>query len=124
MKVCNAKHGRGIFSTKSYQTGDTIEESPVIVLNESDTEIIDNTLLYDYYFSWGKSSKKAAIALGNGSLFNHSYTPNAKYIKKLNRNIIKFVAIKPIENGEEILVNYNGSPNSKKLLWFKADAEY
>jgi hypothetical protein len=35
----------------------------MLVLSEQDREIIDKTALYNYYFSWGKDFKEAAIAL-------------------------------------------------------------
>jgi SET domain-containing protein len=124
MKIKQTKFGRGVFSTRSYSVGDLIETSPVIVLSKEDTKKIDETLLYDYYFAWGKNGDQAALALGNGSLFNHSYSPNAKYIKRDSENEINFIALKLIKKGDEILVNYNGNPYSKKPLWFNADPEY
>lgn len=123
MKIKKTKYGRGVFAATKYDTGDLIEVCPVIVLSKSDTKIINNTLLYDYYFSWGKQNNQAALALGNGSLFNHSYYPNARYVKYFNNNKIHFVSIKPINTGEEILVNYNGDPTSRKPLWFDTDPE-
>lgn len=124
MEIQQTKYGRGVLATKNYSVGDVIEKSPVIILPNEDRLKIDGTILYDYYFSWGKNDDQAAIALGNGSLFNHSYSPNAKYIKQLDKNMIIFVAIKTIQRGNEILVNYNGQPESKEPLWFNADSEY
>jgi len=121
MKIQQTKYGRGVFATKDYSINDKIEESNVIVLPAEDKRKIDNTLLYDYYFSWGEDNSQAAIALGNGSLYNHSYSPNAKYIKRLRDQTIEFVAIGSIKKGEEIFVNYNGNPDSKKPLWFNVD---
>jgi SET domain-containing protein len=124
MRIQNTKYGRGVISTQDYSIGELVEASPVIVLKENDTKKIDETSLFDYYFSWGSEENQAAIALGNGSLFNHSYEPNAKYVKKLDEGIINFFAIKPISKGCEILINYNGDPKSKDPLWFNADTKY
>lgn len=121
MEIKETQNGRGIFATKPYSVGDIIEVSQVILLGRNDTKKIDGTVLYNYYFSWGNKNDQAAIALGNGSLFNHSYEPNAKYIKNQTNKTIQFVAIKPIKKEEEIVVNYNGDPNSKKPLWFDVD---
>ncbi len=119
MKVNATKYGRGNFSTCQYEAGDLIEVCPVILLSKDERSKIDGTKLFDYYFSWGDKDDKAAIALGLGSLYNHSYTPNAKYIKKYNKNEIHIVALKTIKVGEEILVNYNGDPKSIEPLWFE-----
>ena len=80
--------------------------------------LLDTTVLYNYYFSWGAEANEAALALGFGSLYNHSYSPNAHYVKDLDRRKIDFVAIRNISAGDEITVNYNGDPESLKPLWF------
>lgn len=113
-----AKMGRGVFATKHYLPGDIIEACPVIVLSVADRKKIDQTKLYNYYFSWGTQLNKAAIALGYGSLYNHSYKPNARYIKMINKNCIQIAALQPIKPGDEIKVNYNGDPKNKNALWF------
>lgn len=108
-------HGKGIFATEDIPRGKIIEICDVIRLSANDTKIIDKTSLYDYYFGWGKCS---AIALGNGSLYNHSYEPNAKYKKDFPKGKLLFVSIKHIKKGEEITVNYNGDPKIKERVWF------
>ena len=123
MEIRETRNGRGVIATKNYRVGELIEESHVIVLNKSDTKKIDDTVLYDYYYSWGEKGDLAAIALGNGSLYNHSYKPNAKYVKRLDAKRINFIAIKPIQKGDEFLVNYNGDPYSKVPLWFNTATE-
>ncbi len=108
----------GVFATRDYQKGDTVEECRIIEISPKDRKIIDKTDLYNYYFSWGKNLDKAAIALGNGSLYNHSYKPNAKYIKDFDNNKLLFLAHTDIQNGDEIRVNYNEDPSSLIPLWF------
>jgi SET domain-containing protein len=61
----------------------------------------------------------SAICLGNGSIYNHSIKPNSEYIKDFDNSIIRFIALKDIKVGEEILVNYNGIPDSDKKVWFE-----
>lgn len=119
MEVNITKYGRGVFATTQYKQDDVIEVCPVIVLSKDERSKIDDTKLFDYYFSWGTRDDQAAIALGFGSLYNHSYTPNAKYVKKFDSNEVHFVALKIIKIGEEILVNYNGNPKSIEPLWFE-----
>jgi SET domain-containing protein len=59
-----------------------------------------------------------AVALGYGSLYNHSYTPNARYDDE-SPQIKIFTAIREIAAGEEITINYNGEPSDESPVWFK-----
>ena len=110
------KYGRGVFATDNIIFGEVIEISDLIILSKLEAEHIDKTSLYNYYFSWNED---IAIALGYGSLYNHSYQPNAVYIKKISERCLEFVALKDIKKGEEIFVNYNENPNDKSELWFE-----
>lgn len=110
--------GRGIFTSRLIEAGTLIEICPVIVLPEEDLPIIHKTFLHDYYFFWGEDEKQCAIALGMGSLYNHSYNANAEYILDLDEHTIDFYSVKDIEPGEEITVNYNGMPDDASPVWF------
>ena len=98
--------------------GDIIERVPVIVLplDEGDS----GTVLPGYCFMWSRDS--VALALGYGSLFNHSYKPNARYDDMGDRTKI-FSAIRNIKSGEEITVNYNGEPNDDSPVGFDVAEE-
>lgn len=113
--------GRGVFTNKKIKKGQTIEMCPIIVFSKKDREQIDSTFLYEYYFEWGESGKKGAVALGYGSLYNHSYSPNAKYNPDFDLNILEFEAIRNIEAGEEITVNYNLDPEDKTPMWWERE---
>ena len=116
--------GLGVFASKEIESGELIEEVPIILIPDEQLSDLSKTKLLDYYFAWGHGFTQAAIALGFGSLYNHSYTPNARYIKNLEGSTIQFVAIKKIEIHQEILVNYNGDPNDPTRLWFEARGNY
>ncbi len=109
-------HNTGVFSQEGHRKGDQIEVCPIILVPQSEVALIDETVLYNYYFSW--TSGAAAICLGYGSLYNHSYYPNAQYIKHYNSKTIVFECIRDIASGEEIVVNYNGEPTCQKKVWF------
>lgn len=108
--------GRGVFADTSYLLGDIIEQCEIIKIPSFEVKTLDTTILYNYYFS--RSDGNSAIVLGNGSLYNHSYAPNALYKKNFETNIIIFEARKHIHPDEEILVNYNGDPFSQAPLRF------
>jgi len=111
--------GRGVFTAQSIQKGDLIEICPVIVLPEKDINFIEKTILHNYYFFWGANQKRGALALGFGSLYNHSYKPNACYKLDLTNLSIDFYCVKGISAGREITVNYNGDPKDDTVVWFE-----
>ncbi|MFO0661665.1 MAG: SET domain-containing protein [Polyangiaceae bacterium] len=111
--------GRGVFALELIPEGALIEECPVVELREDDVAVIKNTTLGDYYFTWGGTHDEGAIALGYASLFNHSATPNAMYVKKRPTLTIAFFAIRDIAAGEEITVSYHGGFGDRGPAWFQ-----
>jgi uncharacterized protein len=112
--------GRGIFAGKKILQGQKIEEAPVVVVPASEVEFLDKTVLQDYYFLWGEAKEQAAVLLGLCSFCNHSYKPNAVFKRKPESLTIEFVALRDIEAGEEVTINYNGDPESQEPVWFDA----
>ena len=109
--------GRGVFACRMIYDGEVIERVPVLVLpvGESRTDS-GPTPMSDYCFEWGRGT--VAVALGYGSLYNHSYRPNARYDDESGQTKV-FTAIRDIALGEEIVVNYNGEPEDQTPVWFK-----
>jgi SET domain-containing protein len=101
--------GRGVFSERSFSPGDLIETAPVIVIPESQRELIESTVLDHCVFQWGAAGLELAIALGYGSLYNHSSNPNAFYHRDLENSTVHFVCVTTINENEEILINYHGN---------------
>jgi SET domain-containing protein len=111
--------GRGVFARRRIRKGTVIERAPVILLPTK--EVFSNaprTTLADYVFTWGK--KTVAVVLGYGSLYNHSYRPNAEYYDSGRRTQV-FRAIQDIKSGEEITVNYNGTTTDRTRVGFRVD---
>ncbi len=109
--------GRGVFARRPIVRGEVIEQVPMIVMPGTEFEQgLSSTLLADYCFAWGDN--QVALALGYGSIYNHSYTPNARYDDVGPRTKV-FTALRAIEPGEEITVNYNGKPRSRSRVWFR-----
>jgi len=101
------KKGRGVFARQDIKKGTVIERVPVIVVT---WDQIEDSELGHYAFCW--SGNKAAIALGYGSLYNHSFKPNAVYQDE-GRQTKVYSAHRNIVAGEEITINYNGDPKDK-----------
>lgn len=112
-----SRSGRGVFTGKALRKGDVIEICPVIAIPPHEIEIIDKTVMYNYYFLW--ENNQAAIALGYGSLYNHSYEPNAEYIMDYEDQVLIIKALRNISAHEEITFNYNGDPHDREKLWFE-----
>lgn len=112
-------HGMGVFAARNIEEGEVIEICPVLLFPKSELEHIRRTMLENYYFDWGDDDAWYAICLGYGSLYNHSYQPNAEYGMDFELNTIDFYCIKPIPAGEEILINYNGDAENQTKVWFE-----
>ncbi|TJY42599.1 SET domain-containing protein [Cohnella pontilimi] len=108
--------GRGVFAARDIEKGEIIERSPVIVIPKEQRGLIRKTVLRRYVFRWGATMRDYAIALGVGSLFNHSYNPKAVYRNNHEEMCMEFEALVDIPEGTEITVNYNRDPNSNKPL--------
>ena len=98
-------HGRGVFATAPIASGETIEICPVLRVPVEEVELIDSTLIAAYYYIWNGA---AGIALGFGSLYNHSSTPNAEYLKHIEEDFLVIRALSAIPSGEEITMSYGG----------------
>jgi SET domain-containing protein len=109
--------GRGVFARRAIRKGEVIEKVPMLVLTTEEFEDgLAGTSLAHYCFAWGEG--KAALALGYGSLYNHSYRPNARY-DDVGPQTKEFRALRDIAPGEEITVNYHGEPRSRAAIWFE-----
>lgn len=110
--------GRGVFAGRFIANGELIERAAVLIIPAGEWNQIEHTVLSNYWFSFGPNKEHAAIALGYGSLYNHSYTPNAVYEVKEGEMVVQFLALRDIKAGEEITINYNRNPRDKSPVWF------
>ena len=101
-------HGLGIFANEDILKGEVFEITPLLDVVKSKEEDLGREFLYDYRFAYNKNGKttKLVLALGYGSLYNHSDDPNANW--KLNEvlDMFEFYAVKDIKRGQEILIYY------------------
>lgn len=93
--------GRGVFATEKINKGEIIEECPFIIAKLSE---LKNTTMMDYVYKLNE--EECAVVLGYGFLYNHSNDPSAVWRADKNNKIIKFIALKDIEVGEEIFHCY------------------
>lgn len=108
--------GRGVFARRPIKKGAVIERVPVFIIPlEHVAGGAANPALSKYFYEWSRTT--VAVSLGYGSLYNHSYTPNADY--EHGPQTLIYRALRDIEAGEEITVNYNGRPNNREPVGFK-----
>ena len=112
--------GRGVFTIERIPAGTVIEIAPVIVMEQSDRQHLDKTLLHDYIFEWGKQKKQCCMALGLIPMYNHDYKSNCEYFMDFEDSTIMVKTVRIIERGEELTINYNGDWNDGKKIWFDA----
>ncbi len=111
--------GRGVFTEKSIPAGTVIEVAPVIVMNQKDRQLLDQTLLHDYIFEWDDEKDKCCMALGLVPLYNHSYESNCNYFMDYEEGTIMIKTVRSIKKGEELTINYNGDWDNKAKVWFE-----
>ncbi|MCL6096467.1 MAG: SET domain-containing protein-lysine N-methyltransferase [Patescibacteria group bacterium] len=117
-KILNA--GRGVYARCDIQKDEIIEKCPVIEVPKHDMANLRESFLVTYFFYFGKNKERLAVALGFGSIYNHTHKPNAEYQIKPVEGCIDFIALNDIKKDEEITINYNpGIPKNKSSLWFE-----
>jgi uncharacterized protein len=113
-----ADKGRGVFTSENIRKGTIVEVSPVIVMKQKEKKLLNETLMHDYIFEWGDTNRQCCVALGYVSLYNHSFDSNCEYEMEYDDELIRITTVRHIRKGEELFVNYNGTFNNKKPLWF------
>jgi uncharacterized protein len=116
--------GRGVFARRRISEGTIIERAPVLLVPrdqvfENSPVPLPSRRLSWYVYEWGEHQGQecVAVALGYGSLYNHSYQPNAIY-RMEDPDAIEFIALRHIEPNEEITLNYNGQPDDDSPVMF------
>ena|SRR6478735_1233357 len=114
------KRGRGVFTTEPIPANTIIETSPVLVLSADERIEVDKTSLYNYIFEWGEDGKKACVALGYVSIYNHAYNANCEYEMNFDEELMSIRTVRDIQKGEELFVNYNATADDETPIWFEA----
>ncbi len=116
--------GRGVFAIVDIDQGTLIERVPVILIPKAqvfgDSPLVQRNVKISWYVfdRTGLTERNyVGLALGYGSIYNHSFSPNARYTP-VAPDLMDIHAIQNISAGEEILINYNGDPANKNDVHF------
>ena len=126
-EIKESLYGRGVFSKEFIKAGEVVEIAPVLLIPKGDLQEIDyapgkfelkktrknpikdkDIQISRYVFFWNEELE--AIALGYGSLYNHSSNPNIKHERDYQNETITFIALKDLNPGEELYINYGYNP--------------
>ncbi|KAJ7600982.1 hypothetical protein C8J56DRAFT_23032 [Mycena floridula] len=114
LRVANSEgKGRGIFASRSIPSQTLVETSPVIVFSIEEYENHGKHTILDHY-TFRYPDGRMALALGLGSLFNHSEHPNVKFSIEPSSDSIVFTAVREIQQDEELCIFYGHN------LWFQS----
>jgi uncharacterized protein len=116
----SALGGRGVFTHNEIAPETIVEMAPVIVMSGEERKLLDKTLLHDYIFEWGELKDHCAMALGWVPVYNHSYGSNCEYFMNYDDGTMFIKSVRNIAAGEELTINYNGTWNDEKKIWFEA----
>ena len=111
--------GRGVFAKKDISKDDVIEICPIIEVPHDDNDQLNRSSLVTYFLYLGESKDRLALMLGFGSLYNHSYKPNATFSINENGQSVEFIALENIKENSEITFNYKHDSQSTNPLWFE-----
>jgi len=99
--------GRGIFAKKKFFKGDIIEYGPGL---KGTAEQMFCGIYRDYVYECKDDPPNEILALGYGSIYNHSKNNNASM--KIDGHSFYVVANRDIEKDEEIFTHYGDN------IWF------
>jgi len=102
--IRNNDKGRGVYTQYSITRGDRVHECTMLVYPRG---VRPDRFMKRYVWEWRDGRRVTdAICLGMGSLFNHSPKPNVSSRRLFKSCRMIFTALRDIQDGEELLVDY------------------
>ena len=108
-------HGVGVFCKQNIEKGEVVEVSRMLKLDWK-MKYQHDRIIRDYCWIRNCSCNDCTVhgsnmymAMGFGSLYNHSDTPNIDNKTDYNNLVMVLTANKQIEQGEELFITYGES---------------
>lgn len=112
--------GRGVYASQDIPYNTLIHISPLLLFPSGSAipEALyspERAVLCHYTYTFGRDHQ--ALALGLGSMFNHSKHNNVGFIIDKPNLLIKYFSVTSISSGSELCINYGNH------LWFDDTSE-
>jgi len=112
IRMVDATKGRGLVATFDIPARTLIHIAPCIPISRKEYEMHMRFTVLEHYLFNGTNGNKL-LALGYGSLFNHSGRPNVDYRIDMEGQCVRyFSGLHTIRKGEELCITYGSN------LWF------
>ena len=110
--------GRGVYLNTDVSYGTLLHISPLLLIpssqdssSDNDDAPVERVVLSHYTYTFDKNTQ--AVALGMGSMFNHSKRNNVGFIIDKKNLLIRYISTCDISKGTELCINYGNH------LWFE-----
>ena len=100
IEVRGGRLGRGVFATRAFAEGDTVEVCPTLEIPDAESA----GKLADYVFGT-EDEKVVLLILGFGMLYNHAAEANVEYVQDAP-DTISYVTLRDVKAGEELTISY------------------
>lgn len=109
IQECGQK-GRGVVTQKFIPARTIIDISPILLFPSEEYNLHGQYTQLDHYtYRWQGGM---ALALGLGSMFNHSNHPNVGFQRDFENKMIRYTTLRDIQPQEELCISYGSN------LWF------
>lgn len=108
VKETGTPKGRGVFAKRPFVEGEIVETCPVVLFHRPFDSLPEEARTV--VFCWSTLTgvpDTHALALGYGSMYNHDNPANLRCEADQEHTLLRFIATRPIAQGEELTVNYN-----------------
>ena len=102
--------GWGAFCSRRIPKGTVFNITTLLPLTVRESKLMSGSSLEPYWYEFG--TKGRAIALGLGSIMNHSEEPNCSYYFSRSRRTLSFYALRDIPANEELTHDYGWTKSS------------
>ena len=96
-------HGYGVFATTDIRKGSIVDSCPFILLAGP---LLNFPVTLQGYVYETETRNQYLLALGNGSLFNHSSEASAYPVQDDAKRLMRYRAARFIKAGEEVTIDY------------------
>lgn len=112
--------GWGAFCAKKIPKGTIFNVTTLLPLSGKEAKLMSGSSLEPYWYEYG--TKGRAIALGLGSILNHSDEPNCSYYFARKGRTLSFYALRDIPAHEELTHDYGWSSGAYKAYGIQRQA--